>query len=160
MKKLTLKIDTVPHWHALGISSAERDYRLCYLINKSLGMDFSRSGNLQVFIPEETPQDLFSLGMEIPPQNSKGNTTKPSRVEIQTFIATEPEGNGIYYLLKNRQENFHVIPKWKKADYIILAGDEASQAGLEKLGQNLSRIQNIQSTFAIPTDLTFHIDVE
>jgi hypothetical protein len=160
MKKLTLKIDAVPHWHALGISSAERDYRLCYLINKSLEMDFARNGVLQVYVQEEAPQDLFAFGGDTASRNTKGTPVKASRIEVQVFTAAVPESEGIYYLLKNRQENFTVIPKWKKADYIILAGDEASQAGLEKLGRNLSRIQNIQSTFAIPTDLTFHIDVE
>jgi hypothetical protein len=158
MKKVTLKIDTVPHWHALGISSAERDYRLCYLINKSLGMDFSREGELKVFVPEESPAELFPIGIEA--RGPKTGSPKTSRVAVQAFIAKIPEGSGVYYLLKNRQENFYIIPKWKKADYIILAGDEISQAGLEKLGKNLSGLQNIQSTFAIPTDQTFHIDVE
>jgi hypothetical protein len=137
MKKITLKVDTVPHWHALGISSAERDYRLCYLINKSLGMDFSREGILKIYLPENK-----------------------DKTEIPAFIGHDEESKTVYYLLKNKQENFYVIPKWKKADYIVLAGDLASQAGLEKLGRELSRIQNIQSTFAIPTDQTFHIDVE
>jgi hypothetical protein len=137
MKKITLKVDTVPHWHALGISSAERDYRLCYLINKSLGMDFVRDGMLQVFVPDQE-----------------------TRTPVQAFTAKDSETKSVYYLLKNRQENFYLIPKWKKADYIVLAGDEASQAGLEKLGKELSRIPDIQSTFAIPTDQTFHIDVE
>ena len=100
-------------------------------------MDFAREGVLQVFVPEEE-----------------------SRTPIQAFIAKEKESTAVYYLLKNRQENFYLIPKWKKADYIVLAGDEASQLGLEKLGRELARIPDIQSTFAIPTDQTFHIDVE
>jgi Tfp pilus assembly PilM family ATPase len=137
MKKITLKVDAVPHWHALGISSAERDYRLCYLINKSLGMDFAREAMLQVFLPDQE-----------------------SRTPVQAFVAKEIETQAVYYLLKNRQENFYLIPKWKKADYIVLAGNEASQEGLEKLSRDLARIPDIQSTFAIPTDQTFHIDVE
>lgn len=136
-KKKKLTLETAQDFSALGISSVEKDYRLCYKINKLLDVDFVKDGKLIIHDP----------------------ATKQKQ-EVECYIYKDVETATNFYLVKNRQEAFFIIPIYKQADYILLIQPPPKAKMIDDFKKRLSAIPIIQSTFAIPTDQLKHIDAE
>jgi len=136
VKKLKLDDQNSADFHGLGIVSPEKDYRLCYLLNTELGFDFDKSVNIACYDP-----------------------AKNKRSPVHCYIHTDNETGQVLYLVKNRQEDFFLVPEMKKADFIFL--EPANQPGsLDKIKKNISNLFYIQSCFNIPVQNLKHIDAE
>ncbi len=136
-KKKKLTLETAHDFSALGISSAEKDYKLCFRINKLLEMDLKKDGKLIIH----------------------DNLTKQKQ-EAECYIYKDIEMLCTFFLVRNRQEAFFVQPIYKQADYILLMQPPPKASLIDDFKKRLSTISNIQSTFAIPTDQLKHIDAE
>jgi hypothetical protein len=136
-KKKKLTLETAQDFSALGISSVEKDYRLCYKINKLLEFDFAKNGKLIIH-----------------------DFATKQKHETECFIYNDEEMHSTLYLVKNRQEAFFIQPIYKQADYILLMQPPPAAEYVSEIKNRLSAIPIIQSTFAIPNDQLKHIDAE
>ncbi|MGZ5280822.1 MAG: IPExxxVDY family protein, partial [Bacteroidia bacterium] len=136
-KKKKLTLESEQDFSALGISSVEKDYRLCFKINKLLEVDFVKEGKLMIHDPATKQQQ-----------------------QVDCYIYKDIEMLCTLYLAKNRHETFFIQPVYKQADYILLMQPPPRADYITEIKNRLSAIPIIQSTFAIPTDQLKHIDAE
>ncbi|RZJ98737.1 MAG: IPExxxVDY family protein [Flavobacterium sp.] len=136
-KKKKLTLETAQDFSALGISSVEKDYRLCFKINKSLDIDFQKDAKLII-------HDFLTK----------------QKQEVECYIYKDAEMPCTFYLVKNRQEAFFIIPIYRQADYILLFQPPPNTKIVDDFKKRLSTLPIIQSTFAISNDQLKHIDAE
>lgn len=135
LKKHKFIIESESGTIGIGINASLKDYKLCFLINKELNISLSKNGVARIMRLE-------------------GLTNIPC-----FFYCDEHHGTGIY-LLKNKQDDFIILPKYKIADYLLLIKNENEQDYLEEIRVTCQRISNIQSTFALPTELLNFIEID
>ena len=61
MGKHTLKIEYDYDFVLIGISSREKDYRLCWALNNKLGIDLTKIESLEIKSKKQTTPSFFSL---------------------------------------------------------------------------------------------------
>jgi hypothetical protein len=80
----------------IGIVSNIRDYRLCYAINKALGLDLQKQDNLELLINKRTESSHYSVYLY------------------------ENEDSEIFRLISNRGTKGFLIPEQKQIDYLFM----------------------------------------
>ena len=82
-----------------GISSHEKDYRICWAINNLLGLSLERTAeNIEVIFNQQEKQ------------NSQFPVFKFERDDV---LET-------YYLIGNKYENYHLIEEQKHVDFFLM----------------------------------------
>lgn len=61
MGKHTLKIEYDYDFVLIGISSHEKDYRICWALNNTLGLDLTKNESLEIKSKKQTTPSYFSL---------------------------------------------------------------------------------------------------
>jgi len=136
VKKLKLEDENSVDFRGLGIVSPEKDYRLCYLLNNELGFEFDKSVNLAFYDPG-----------------------KNKRNAVSCYIHNDPDSGLVLFLVKNKQEGFYMVPDMKEIDYLFL--EPINQVNnLDNIKNIISKLNTIQSCFAIPGQKLKHIDAE
>lgn len=120
MTKHVLEVDFDYDFDLVGISCHLRDYRLCWLLNKSLGIELVRDTE-----GAETPQGLFAL-----------------------FSGKCPETRTIIHLLVNRGPDGWMIPEQRQADFLLMLRENAKW-NTEDLVRDLKNHNQILTAFAI-----------
>jgi hypothetical protein len=136
LKKQKLSVTANNEFSALGIASAEKDYRLCYQINKSLQLELERSANITVF-----------------------DTASKKSYEVLCYYYNDKEQGARLYFVKNRQEQFIIIPQYKQADYFFLL-QSLHKSYYDTFKKSLTELKSIQSVFPIPDQNITNIDAE
>lgn len=99
----------------LGLSCFEKDYRLCWLINKQLGMNFSRADDLCLLRKDvEQCFPRFSY------------TWENEDVELT--------------LLKNRTDEGTLLPELRQVDYLLKVDSDDMPHGLTELIRSVPRV--------------------
>jgi hypothetical protein len=135
LKKHKITIESDSETLGIGISTPLKDYRLCFLLNREKGIDLKKNGVVRM------------LG-------------KDGIKEISCYIYFDIENDTAIYLAKNRQEEFTILPEYKIADYLLLVKNSGNTEFLDEIKAACQRISNIQSTFALPTELLNHIEID
>lgn len=124
MKKAKLFIEPTFDFNLLGIVSPVKDYKLAWLINRTLQINLTRS------------EDLLIEFLSNP------------NLEISQFFLSLP--HGFIQLLKNKslnssQQLAYLIPELRNMDYFLLIQDETGQIDLEVYLKKLADNPSIQS---------------
>lgn len=120
MTKHVLDVEFDYDFDLIGISCHLRDYRLCWLLNKSLGIELVRDAD-----GAETPKGRFAL-----------------------FSGECLETRTIIHLLVNRGQGGWMIPEQRQADYMLLLRDNAKW-NTDELVRDLKNKSQILTAFAI-----------
>ena len=136
-KKAKLQLDTAQDFTGLGIVCAEKDYRFCFKLNKALHWNLEKNALLHV---HRQAEKITS--------------------DVNAYIYRPREMPCTLYIVKNRQDDFFVMPKLKQADFILLANPGPPEPYITDLKNALNSLPIIQSTFAIPNLQLANIDVE
>ena len=126
MAKFVLEEEFEFDFKLLGISSHVRDYRLCWTVNKSLGLD------------------LVKLDEEIIIRVN--NTGDPMTFSIYYYMDNETEDE--FELICNRHEHGYLIPELKSADYFLKISEYYSDS-IDELIQKLHETNLINMAFEI-----------
>lgn len=110
----------------LGISSHVKDYRLCWSVNKSLGLD------------------LIKLDKEIIIKQKNGE----NRSSFSIYYYLDDESEIEFELICNRHEHGYLIPELKKADYFLKISEQYSH-NLDELIEILRKSNLINMAFEI-----------
>lgn len=104
----------------LGISCHERDYRLCWLINRAMGYEMERSEDLEIHFAHDV-------------------------VKFPVFQYEMPEEMTRLILIKNRVNGGILIPEVKQIDYLLKIENDHGEH--EKLMQMIRKIPQVIGTF-------------
>ena len=110
----------------IAVTTSLKDYRICYLINKSLNFNF-------VKIPD--------LAVEIQPD------TAPIHFSIYRYILAD---NGAeLHFIANKGTDGYLVPEMKKADYFLMIKNYIDDDDLDKMITMLNRIPEIVAAVKI-----------
>lgn len=98
-EKLHISFDGFFDFKLLGISCSEKDYRLCWALNQTLGIDMVRLSN-------------------------EGMPSREHLLEFPFFEYNDEENGRIFRLLSNRFETKILMKELKNIDYLFLIQGE------------------------------------
>jgi len=124
MKKTKLLVEHTYDFELLGLVSSVKDYKLAWLINKSLGINLVKREDLEI--------EFVSL----------------PNLKISQFLLSLPYG--FIQLLKNKALNSsdqvsYLIPELKFVDYFLLVQDQTFMTSIHTFEAELSKITYIQN---------------
>ena len=137
MKKLNLSVSGPLDCNGFAIVSPEKDYRLCFEINKTLGYTLEKSKILKI-------------------NNLKTNSIN----DFSAFYYFDEDNKYSHYIIKNLQENTRLMPQVKEADYIYLISGKIKEKTLQEIKAAFAAINNIESIFVLKNDYIKHINLD
>jgi len=125
--KLDLAIDE--DFCLLGLVSDETDYKLCWMINQALEMNFEKQEDLQLFHPKLEEEQMFSL-----------------------FSYHDDDAMITFRIIQNRAENGFYLDELKHIDYLIHIQGEINASRINGFMQSVSTLEPVR--MCVPSDLT------
>ncbi len=110
----------------IAVTTSLKDYRICYLINKSLNFNFIKIPDLPVDISRDATPVLFSI-------------------YHYNWETTETD----FYFIANKGSEGYLIPEMKKADYFLLIKNYIDDDDLDNLLSALNKIPEIVAAVKI-----------
>jgi hypothetical protein len=110
----------------IAITTSLKDYRVCYLINKSLNFNFIRTDDLSVDIYQGAEPVLFSLF------HYQWETTETD-----------------FYFIGNKGSDGYLVPEIKSADYFLMIRNYIDDDDLDNLITTINRIPEIVAAVKI-----------
>jgi hypothetical protein len=126
LSKKILRIEPEYDFNLIAISANCRDYRLCWFINKYLGLNFYREKD------------------DLPIFNEQGE-----RYEIASYRHTIEELESNLYLLPNNNVSGYLAPEIKEIDFFILSTLIMNTQDEKDFIKALNQIDIIQTAYAI-----------
>ena len=108
----------------ISIISSQRDYRICWLINRALNIDLCRNTDLLI-------------------SNSRKKTES-----LHNLYFYEDEINLLrFYLVTNKSSGIYLIPELKQADYFMLLKGDAAATLVDETAHLLENSPGIEKIF-------------
>jgi hypothetical protein len=123
-KKHILQHEYRHTFKVIGISSAQKDYRMCWLINKQLGYDLKR-----------LPDFVYKL-----PDHDKGQS-------YSVYHYEEPAMFLHINLMSNKSDEDQLFPQPKNIDYLLLFKQPSEQLNMDELVKAIRKIPQVQAAF-------------
>ena len=129
MKKHKLDLAIDEDYCLLGVVSDEPDYKLCWMINHSLDMNFERQEDLQLFHPRLKMEQVFSL-----------------------FSFHDENALITFRIIRNRTENGYYLDELKNIDYLIHIQGEIDTSRINDFIHSVGALKSVR--MCVPSDLT------
>jgi len=129
MKRFTLQLEDDDDYVLVGISSNEKDYRLCWLINQSLGLNFVRIEDIEIIQKRKNLKLFYS---------------------VYQHVVEEDLVN--LYIISNNRLNESLVTECKHADYLFMIKGPFQAESKDELISKLKLIKNIMLVFEIELD--------
>ncbi len=116
----------------IGILSGARDYKLCFEVNRKLGLELSRLDDLAI------------------------STGRPGSQTVHTRFESRKSGEERYFLLSNRDTDNtgSFIPEMRNVDYFMVIAGMASNFEIKNMVASIRTIEVVTGAFEInPEDL-------
>ena len=113
----------------LGVVTDEPDYKLCWTINLSLGMNFEKQNDLILFHKKINEEQDFS-----------------------NFLFEDEEAMITFRIIKNRTENGYYLEELKNLDYLIHIQGEINTMKISGFMLSLGGLENVR--MCVPCDLS------
>jgi hypothetical protein len=110
----------------IAITTSLKDYRICYLIKKSLNFNFTRSNDLSVDIYQGAEPVLFSLF------HYQWETTETD-----------------FYFIGNKGSDGYLVPEIRSADYFIMIRNYIDDDDLDSLVSTINKIPEVVAAVKI-----------
>jgi hypothetical protein len=125
-KKYILETSEECDFQMIGISTALKDFRLAYYLNKLAYLELTRAENL----PAEVP------GLE---------KTHPF-----SFYIYEEKGSELcFYLISNRSSDIFLIPEQKQSDFFLILKGGFSHESISRIIKTLRQIPHVNTAYKI-----------
>lgn len=126
MKKHLLEIEYDYDFVLIGISSHEKDYRICWSLNNKLGLDLTKTEPLEIKDKKQEEASGFSL-----------------------FVCERPDDFMEYLIIANRSEKGMLIPEQKQMDYFFVIKGEIEDDGVEEVINKIKEINFVLTAVRI-----------
>jgi hypothetical protein len=125
--KLALAMDE--DFCLLGVVSDEPDYRLCWLINQSLHMNFEKQEDLQLLHPKLKEEQVFSL-----------------------FHYYDDDALIHFRIIRNRSDKGFFLDELKNIDYLIHIQGEINTSRINDFMLSVGALKPVR--MCVPSDLS------
>lgn len=129
LKKHKLDLAIAEDYCLLGVVSDEPDYRLCWMINRALDMNFEKQEDFQLFHPKLKEDQVFSH-----------------------FLFHDEDALITFRIIKNRTENGYYLDELKNIDYLIHIQGEISTSRISGFMLSVARLEGVR--MCVPSDLS------
>lgn len=123
MNKLKLDIEYDYDFELIGISSHEKDYRICWALNKALNIELQQQEDLQIKIKSVS--------------------------NYSWYLFENEEHYQEYCLVANRGNQAVLIPEQKQVDYFLMIRGVIREKEKEVILQNIKQIGMVLTAFMI-----------
>ena len=122
-RKITSEPDK--NFKLIGIASAERDYRLCYMLTEAMEWKMSRLPNQEIELKERS-----------------------NKLSVAVFKAEQPLTHSVFYLFANKSAGELLLPEAGNFDYLLKT--EGAYKGVKDLLKKLKLIPSVLTASEIP----------
>ncbi|GAA4301530.1 IPExxxVDY family protein [Compostibacter hankyongensis] len=106
----------------IGILAPIADYRLCWQLNRALGVNFRVNNDLEISLISKGKKCYFTV-----------------------FEFTEPVKSVAHYLYNNHSKAEFLLPELRNIDYLwLLKGDYYRQGDVQELMERIRRVEGVQ----------------
>jgi hypothetical protein len=124
--KHTLEIEYDYDFVLIGISSHEKDYRICWALNNKLSLNLVKTEPLEIKDKKQEEHSHFSL-----------------------FCFEQPDEFMEYFIIANRSEKGLLIPEQKQVDYFFIIRGEVENETAMEIVKQIKEINLVQTAFRI-----------
>lgn len=129
IKKHKLDLAIEEDFCLLGVVTDEPDYKLCWMINRFLDMNFEKQEELQLFHRKLDEEQVFSHF---------------SYHDSDTLIT--------FRIIRNRSENGYFLDELKNIDYLIHIQGEINTMRINDFMQSVGALEPVR--MCVPSDLS------
>ncbi len=126
MGKYTLEIEYDYDFVLIGISSHEKDYRICWALNNQLGLNLVKADALEIKDKKQDELSHFSL-----------------------FSFEQPDEFMEYFIIANRSEKGLLIPEQKQVDYFFIIRGEVDDEKVMEMVKQIKGSNLVQTAFRV-----------
>ena len=126
MGKHTLEIEYDYDFVLIGISSHEKDYRICWALNNQLGLNLVKTDALEIKDKKQDDPSFFSL-----------------------FSFELPDEFMEYFIIANRSEKGLLIPEQKQVDYFFIIRGEIENDKVMDMIRLIKESSLVQTAFRV-----------
>ncbi len=126
MGKPTLEIEYDYDFVLIGISSHEKDYRICWALNNKLELNLVKTEPYEIKEKKHEETSHFSF-----------------------FVCEQPDEFREYLVIANRSEKGMLIPEQKQVDYFFVIKGEIEQAEIAEIIKKMKDVNLILTAFQI-----------
>lgn len=126
MGKHTLEIEYDYDFVLIGISSHEKDYRICWALNNQLGLNLVKTDALEIKDKKQDDLSFFSL-----------------------FSFELPDEFMEYFIIANRSEKGLLIPEQKQVDYFFIIRGEIENDKVMEMIRLIKESSLVQTAFRV-----------
>jgi hypothetical protein len=126
LNRKNLKFEIDFDFILIALSTSLKDYRICYLINKSLNFNFVRQEDLKLDIGPGGSEVLFSI-------------------YHYSWESTETD----FIFIGNKGSDGYLVPEMRQADYFILIKNYIDENDLESIISALNKIPEVATAVKI-----------
>lgn len=126
LSRKNLKFEIDFDFILIALTAPLKDYRVCFLVNKFLNFNFTRTEDLVLENIAQTGLSLFAF-------------------YHYSWEATETD----FYFIANKGSEGYLVPEMREADYFILIKNYIDENDLESLVSGLNRIPEIVAAVKI-----------
>jgi hypothetical protein len=129
VKRHKLELAMEEDFCLLGVVADEPDYKLCWMINQALDMNFEKQEDLQLYHRKRNEEQVFSL-----------------------FSYYDPDAMTTYRIIRNKSENGYFLDEMKNIDYLIHIQGEIHADRISDFMQSVNSLKPVR--MCVPSDLS------
>ena len=129
VKRHKLELAMEEDFCLLGVVADEPDYKLCWMINQALDMNFEKQEDLQLYHRKRNEEQVFSL-----------------------FSYYDPDAMTAYRIIRNKSENGYFLDEMKNIDYLFHIQGEIHADRISDFMQSVNSLKPVR--MCVPSDLS------
>lgn len=129
MAKFSLDIEYDYTFALFGLSCHEKDYRICWAINKQLGIELKKENDLEIKEKRQKENSMFPIYIF----NDEGHYCE-------------------YFVISNRSDKGLLIPEQKQADYFLKITGNVPNQEKKRILEAMNEISIILTAYEINPD--------
>lgn len=145
MAKHTLEIEFDYDFVLIGISSHEKDYRLCWTVNNALNLQLSKQESLEIKGKKQTTPSFFSFFLFEKQDDFIDYAIIANLSESKTVEQT----TSTLFDALDESDNEYLIPEQKQMNYFFLIRGEIENEEVNEIIQQIKEIENVQTAVRI-----------
>ncbi len=149
MGKHILEIQFDYNFLLIGISSHEKDYRLCWALNNKFGIELEKIDSLEIKGKKQATPSFFSLFTVEQVDRFIEYTVVANLSESKTTLKNEHSLFGSKREPHSYNENEYLIPEHKQLDYFFVIKGEIEQVQLQQIVKQIKEIDVVLTALPI-----------
>jgi len=135
LSKHRLDFEYTIDFELVGVVSAVQEYKMAYLLNQQLKLQFKRTTDWEVTYPKKKDLQYFK------------------KYDFKDELLKR-----VFYLIKNKNNSFHCLPELSILDYLFIISGDITKDELSQYHHQIKKIPIISSALIIEADKIKNIE--